>query len=125
MDGGRFLLIRRAPGILAAGTWCFVGGAIEHGETQQEAVRREFREELGAAVRPLRKIWEWTRPDGRLRLHWWLAELLEPNLRANPAEVAEWRWLDGDGVRNLPDLLPSNREFLDAVGHDLLGQQVG
>ena len=67
---GRFLMIRRAPGVLAGGAWCFVGGAIEPGETQPQAVVREFAEEVGGRAQPLRKIWEYTRPDGKLVLHW-------------------------------------------------------
>lgn len=58
---GRFLMIRRTANVLAGGAWCFVGGAIEPGETQRRAVVREFAEELGGRVTPLRKIWEYTR----------------------------------------------------------------
>ncbi len=29
--------------------------------------------QVGGEVRPLRRVWEYTRPDGRLRLFWWLA----------------------------------------------------
>jgi 8-oxo-dGTP diphosphatase len=114
-NDGRFLLIRRAAGTIAAGAWCFVGGAIEPGESQAEAVRREFREEVGGDVRPIRKVWECTRDHGRLRLHWWLAELQETTLAPNPLEVSEFRWCSPDEAAVLPGLLDSNREFLAAV----------
>jgi mutator protein MutT len=109
---GRFLMIRRAPDLLAGGAWCFVGGAIEPGESATEAVVREFREEVGGEVRPLRKVWEYRRPDGRLRLHWWLAELNGDPLTPNPAEVSEVRWCTIEEIEALPDLLASNRDFL-------------
>ena len=80
----RFLVIRRAAHILAGGAWCFVGGAIDPGESHEDAVAREFHEEVGGRVRPVAKIWEYARPDGSLRLHWWLAELEDGTLRANP-----------------------------------------
>jgi 8-oxo-dGTP diphosphatase len=109
---GRFLMIRRAEGILAGGAWCFVGGGIEPGETQAEAVRREFFEEVGGVVQPFRKIWEYCRGDGKLLLHWWLASLDGEALRLNPAEVAECRWCTPEEISRLPDVLGSNTEFL-------------
>lgn len=117
--GGRLLLIRRAEGIRAAGAWCFVGGAIEPGESQAAALVREFQEEMNAPIVPDRKVWEFVRPGDGLRLHWWLAELAAGDLRANPAEVAEFRWMTLPEVASQPGLLESNRAFL-AAAQDLL-----
>ena len=119
--GERLLLIRRAPDILAGGAWCFVGGAIEPGETQQQAVIREFREEVDGCVRPLRKVWEYARPDGGLILHWWLAELEDGELSPNPTEVAELRWCRVDEIEHMPGLLESNRRFLRVWGPGIDG----
>ncbi len=118
--GGRYLLIRRAPGVAAPGAWCFVGGALEPGETQKQAVRREFREEVGGSVEPIRKVWEYTWEDGRLRLHWWLAELHPVPLVSNPNEVSEIRWCTPAEAIALPGLLYSNRAFLAAVPPETL-----
>ncbi len=117
---GRYLVIKRAANVIAPGTWCFVGGAIEPGETQQDAIVREFREEVGGKVRPVRLIWEYTRPDGQLHLYWWLVELEPGPLQVNPEEVAEIRWCTPAEIDALPDVLPSNREFLRTVGTDLI-----
>lgn len=117
--GGRLLVIRRAAGVVAPDAWCFVGGAIEAGETEPEAVVREFREEVGGAVRPLRRIWNYTRPDGKLHLSWWLAELGSAHLRPDPAEVAELRWCTPAEIAMLPNVLESNRAFLVALGDEL------
>ncbi|MCB1014909.1 MAG: NUDIX domain-containing protein [Acidimicrobiales bacterium] len=46
VDDDRLLLVRRGRGA-AAGTWSVPGGRIEAGETVQEAVLRELREETG------------------------------------------------------------------------------
>lgn len=48
-DDGRLLVVRRArePG---AGRWSVPGGRVEAGESDQEAVRREAREETGLHV---------------------------------------------------------------------------
>jgi 8-oxo-dGTP diphosphatase len=118
--GGRLLMVRRAPNVPAGGTWCFVGGAIEPGESQAHAVVREFREEVAGRVRPIRKIWEYTRRDGRLRLHWWLAELDADDLRPDPAEVSEVRWCTAAEIEALPEVLESNVAFLHELGYRLI-----
>lgn len=109
---GRLLMIRRAAHIFAGGAWCFVGGGIEPGENQSAAAVREFREEVGGAVQPVRKIWEYDRPDGRLKLHWWLCELGDGELSPNANEVAEVRWCSPAEIIRLPELLDSNRAFM-------------
>jgi 8-oxo-dGTP diphosphatase len=58
---GRLLLIRRghAPG---AGLWSLPGGKVEPGETDQQAVIREVREETGLSVVPGVLVGSVTRP---------------------------------------------------------------
>lgn len=48
---GKFLLAQRPPGKVYAGYWEFPGGKIEDGESAENALRRELREELGIEVR--------------------------------------------------------------------------
>ncbi|WP_421927340.1 8-oxo-dGTP diphosphatase MutT [Neoaquamicrobium sediminum] len=48
VDGdGRVLIAQRPEGKQLAGMWEFPGGKVEPGETPEEAVVRELREELG------------------------------------------------------------------------------
>lgn len=44
---GRVLLAQRPPGKALAGLWEFPGGKVEQGETPEEALIRELREEIG------------------------------------------------------------------------------
>jgi mutator protein MutT len=109
----RLLVIRRAEGILAGGSWCFPGGGVEAGESLADALIREVWEEIGVEITPLREVWEWRRPDGGLVLSWWLARLTQPaDFRPDPAEVAEVRWATPDEIRALTPVLASNLAFL-------------
>ena len=50
--GDRFLICRRPPEKARGLLWEFVGGKVEPGETKEQALVRECREELGIAVAP-------------------------------------------------------------------------
>lgn len=78
LNGDRVLLIQRAnePG---RGQWSVPGGAIELGETIQEAAQREAREECGLEVEagePL-SLYDLIQrdEDGRIRFHYLLIHL--------------------------------------------------
>ncbi|MGH8155971.1 MAG: 8-oxo-dGTP diphosphatase MutT, partial [Rhodanobacteraceae bacterium] len=68
---GRVLLMQRLPGKHLAGLWEFPGGKLEPGETIEQALVRELREELGVEVlasTPLISI-PWCYPEKSVRLH--------------------------------------------------------
>jgi ADP-ribose pyrophosphatase YjhB (NUDIX family) len=66
-DVGRLLLIRRANPP-AQGLWSLAGGRVEAGESWEEAVVREFREETGLEAVVERHMGDVRRdaPDGRV-----------------------------------------------------------
>jgi 8-oxo-dGTP diphosphatase len=47
---GRVLLAQRPEGKSMAGMWEFPGGKLEQGETPEEAIRREIKEELNVEL---------------------------------------------------------------------------
>ena len=49
---GRVLIAQRPQGKSMAGLWEFPGGKVEQGETPEEALIRELREELGIVTKP-------------------------------------------------------------------------
>ena len=111
----RLLVIRRSRFVVAPRTLCFPGGAIEGEESEQEALVRELREELGVTIRPERRIWESLTP-WQVRLSWWLSHLeVDAEVVPNPAEVESAHWYTPEELARLPDLLQSNRHFLAAL----------
>jgi 8-oxo-dGTP pyrophosphatase MutT (NUDIX family) len=112
---GRLLVIRRSPWVEAPGAWCFPGGAIEPGESEEAALIREFREELNVEVRPVRVLWRCV-TSWSVELSWWLIDLA-PGARftMHPREVDALQWLTPAEIRRLPHLLESNRQFLEAA----------
>src|SRR3972149_4314104 len=78
----RVLLVQRASEPLA-GQWSLPGGAVELGETLEEAVVRELKEETGLTVRVVKLVEAFERiirdDSGRPRYHYvLLAPLWEP-----------------------------------------------
>lgn len=47
---GKVLIAQRAKGLRLAGKWEFPGGKVEPGETPEECLKREIREELGMEI---------------------------------------------------------------------------
>jgi 8-oxo-dGTP pyrophosphatase MutT (NUDIX family) len=112
---GQFLVIRRSRSVVAPLAYCFPGGAIEPGESEEQAVLREFREELCVEIRPLRHLWRSVTSWG-IALTWWLGDLPPDSTPvANPAEVESVHWCTPQEMLRLPGLLTSNRDFLDAI----------
>lgn len=103
---GRVLAARRRtpPG------WEFPGGKIEPGETPQQALRRECREELGIEVRPTALLGR-AQGDGIDLQLWRVTSRAVPALGADHHEL---RWV-GAAAADTLDCLPVDRDLLETV----------
>lgn len=75
---GRVLLVRRGKEPLR-GRWVVPGGTVEAGETLQEALVREVREETGLTVRPGEVVFVFDRilrEEGEVRYHYVIVDYL-------------------------------------------------
>lgn len=115
-DAGRWLMMRRSAMVSRAPLMVGMpGGEVEPGETQQQAVVREMREELSLEVEPLRCIWQHDLADRPWRLFGWRARIVGGELRPDPAEVAEVMWLTNREACEHPDGLPTNPLIMAAL----------
>jgi 8-oxo-dGTP diphosphatase len=112
---GRVLVARRERTGPLGGLWEFPGGKVEEGETEGAALAREFLEEFGSALRPLRRLGEVSfLHKGRDRgLAAWLAELPEGE-RLELREHLQCDWVEPARLAEL-DLADSDRKLLPLV----------
>ncbi|MFI6854679.1 NUDIX domain-containing protein [Streptomyces sp. NPDC050416] len=113
--GDRVLAIRRGPRVARPGYWQPLSGKLEPGETQEQAVVREVREEVGLTVVPLAKVWESETDDRLFRLHWWTARADTGEVVPDPGEVAETRWVTPQEFLTLDPVFDGDREFFERI----------
>lgn len=115
-DEGRLLMIRRSAFVRVPLAWCFPGGEIERGETEEVALVREMHEELGLRVEAGRRLMTQTKHHGRLVLYCWSAIVREGPLTANPREISDFRWMTGQEIRDMQGVLDGTTQILDGIG---------
>lgn len=119
LRNGKLLVQRDADG----SEFALPGGHVQVGETLEDALRREYREEMGVDVRCLRMLWSeecfWTWQSRRHHnlCFYYLIELADPAALPDLSEFLPHRdnsrvvvgWLPIDelpGVTIYPDFLP-------------------
>lgn len=110
---GEIFATRRGYGDFQ-GWWEFPGGKIEDGESPQEALVREIREELDAEieVKELLETVEWDYPNFHLTMHCFICTLVSESLHLNEHEAATW--LTVDNLRSVK-WLPADEILLDRL----------
>ncbi len=111
---GRVLIAKRKTGDPFEGRWEFPGGKIDPGESPEQALRRELREELGVETEigmflcafPVRQ------PDLRIDLLAFRTRILSGDIRCHDHD--EIRWIDPEDLRRF-DLTDPDRLVVETL----------
>lgn len=99
---GRVLITQRPAGSHLGGLWEFPGGKLEPGETWEQALVRELREELDITVTVGRLFWEVTHayPEKTVQLRFYVCSLRAGEPRA--LACAAFTWATADDLKRHP-----------------------
>lgn len=115
---GRILATQRGYGEFKD-KWEFPGGKMEAGESQEEALRREIREELDAEIDVGELLYtvEYDYPEFHLTMHCYLCSVVSGALVLKEHEAA--RWLSYPELATV-DWLPADYVILPVISSSIL-----
>ena len=107
---GKFLVARRLRGTHLAGYWEFPGGKVHEGETLEQALCREIREELNTGISEVTEIFRTSHayPERTIELHFFRGTLTGA---PEPALQQELRWIARDAFSTL-EFPPADAEMI-------------
>lgn len=110
---GKIFATQRGYGEFQGG-WEFPGGKVEQGETPEQALVREIKEELNATVSVESFICqvEYDYPTFHLSMGCFLCSVVDGHLTLLEHSAA--KWLDKETLRSV-DWLPADIEVVDAI----------
>ena len=118
-DGKKFMICQRPEGKSRALLWEFVGGKVERGESKQEALIRECREELAITVAVGEVYFEVTHDYPDLTVHLTLFSCEIEEGIPQKLEHNDIRWISPDEIP-LYDFCPADVEILKKIQQEQL-----
>lgn len=98
-------------------TWAFPGGQIDEGETHEEALIREVRNETGFKVKVLKKISERIHPQFGIKISYFSCEVVPSRMSpiVDVHEVESLKWVPTSELKDYftTDLDPGVAKFLN------------
>ena len=113
-DKDRFLICQRPAHKTRGLLWEFVGGKIERGETAEEALIRECREELAIEVKPCDGFMEVVHEYPDITVHLTLFNTLLVAGSVCLLEHNDSRWITRDEIDSY-EFCPADTEILSAI----------
>jgi 8-oxo-dGTP diphosphatase len=103
------------------GKWEFPGGGIDYGESQEEALVRELREETGLEVEIKRllpkvfsNVWNWTKDAYQVIILAYECKEIGGKLGLHDEEISELRYFKPEEV-DYKNALPKTKEIIELL----------
>ncbi len=114
---GRYLITQRRPEARFPLLWEFPSGRVEPGETDEQALAREFEERLGAKVSVREEVLEIEREYDKYVIDFHVYRCVLLSERLSPVRVNDFRWVT---VAELADyeFPPADQASLDILMED-------
>jgi NAD+ diphosphatase len=111
--GDQILLARSAR--FTSGVFSAVAGFVETGETLEEAVAREVKEEVGVEIDQLRYFGSQPWPFGRSLMIAFFARYRAGEIAVDGEEIVEAAWFELDHLPKLPPSISIARKLIDSL----------
>jgi 8-oxo-dGTP diphosphatase len=113
----RYLITKRPADVHLGGFWEFPGGKQEPGESLEECLQRELKEELGIDIIPGAPfhIIRHEYPEKLVELHFFCCTIHNGAPRTLGCE--EWRWVTATDLLNF-EFPPADRPIIDMLQHE-------
>ena len=113
-NGGQYLAVQRPEGSRMAGRWEFPGGKIEKGEFRDEALIREFQEELGVTPTEFEYWRKLEHEYDEFLVCLWFYHIRNYSGVLTMLENQQYTWVDPTTPPTL-DYLPADIVIVDAL----------
>jgi NAD+ diphosphatase len=108
---GKALLARNAA--FVGGFYSIIAGFVEPGESLEEAVRREIREEVGIEVRDIAYFGSQPWPYPHSLMIGFTAKWESGEISPDPTEIADAGWFAPDEFPQIPGKISISRQLID------------
>ena len=112
--GDKFLICKRPANKARGLLWEFVGGKVEAGESKQQALQRECREELDISVSVGEKFLEVTHEYSDICVHLTLFNATITEGEPKRKEHADIKWITPSEIPEY-EFCPADKIFLDKI----------
>jgi NAD+ diphosphatase len=114
VTNGRKLLLARKPAF-PQGRFSALAGFVEPGETLEDTVIRETREEVGVEVKNIRYFGSQPWPFPHSLMIAFTAEYAGGEISPDGVEIEEARWFEPDALPRLPPPISISRRLIDTI----------
>lgn len=109
---GSDLLLARAPRF-RAGMYSVLAGFVEPGESLEETVAREVKEEVGVEIKNIRYFGSQPWPFPKSLMIGFIAEYASGTITPDPTEIEAANWFSADNLPPVPGELSIARKLID------------